>query len=484
VPAAVSQQQTVRRVAGAAGLTYVVGSGVENMDVLVAPTPDSPAAEIRDFYADEALGIVTTAAGAVALVAYGVLALALFRLTAGAGRGARPFAVAGLAGGLAGPVLAAVGLVASATLVGDGGERSDDAVRSLFLTYTDARLVSGLFVVLFLGGFGVAALRSGALPAPLARAACILAVPALLGPLAALTDAEGLRVATVLAFGAQALWIFAASLWLLLAGEGTRADLVRRAAFLVLVVAAGGVGLAMLAAPGATGRFFAWDLAPEPLAAWAGGVYVGSAVVYALALTRPWAEVRALVAGAVVLSVSVFVATLVHLDVFDLDRLQAWAWLVLFAGFALITIGLLAAGGPAHAAESRPLRPWARAALGAVAVGGGALAVALWADPTGLSDASPFALPPLGGRFAGSWIALLSLLAGWAALRDRADEARLPALALMALPAGALVAAARTSGDLDGAGAYVVALVLPAACGLAVLASLRRPAVSPSAGRP
>jgi hypothetical protein len=49
--------------------------------------------------------------------------------------------------------------------------------------------------------------------------------------------------------------------------------LARHAAFLVLVLAAGLVGLALLAAPGATGRFFAWGLAPEGLAAFAGGVY-------------------------------------------------------------------------------------------------------------------------------------------------------------------------------------------------------------------
>jgi hypothetical protein len=430
-------------------------------------------------------------------VAYCVLALALFRLVreADPDRAARPWAVAALAAGLAGPVLAAVGVVASSILVADAGAgRSDHDVRSLFELFVDARLISGVFIATFLAGFGVAALRTRVLPAPLARAACVLAVPALLGPPAALTDSDVLRAAAIVAFGGQSLWIFTTSLWLLLAEGVSRAEFARRAAFLVLVVAAGLVGLAMLAAPGATDRFFAWDLAPEPLAAFAGGVYVGSAAVYAAALVRPWTEVRALVAGAVVLSVSVFVATLVHLDVFDLGRLQAWAWLVLFAGFSLVTIGLLVAGAggpgirPVRPGDA-PLAPWARAVLAAVAAGCGGLALALWIDPVGLSGPSPFTLPPLGGRFAGSWIALLALLAGWAAVRDRAVEARLPALALVALPAGALIAAARTSTDLDAGGTgYAVVLVLLIACGLAVLRSLHRPAgspaVSPSAGRP
>jgi hypothetical protein len=57
---------------------------------------------------------------------------------------------------------------------------------------------------------------------------------------------------------------------------------------------------------------------------------------------------------------------------------------------------------------------------------------------------------------------MLAFLAGWAAIRNRCDEARLPALALVALPAGAVVAAVRTDADphyllalglLTGAGA-------------------------------
>jgi hypothetical protein len=47
------------------------------------------------------------------------------------------------------------------------------------------------------------------------------------------------------------------------------------------------------------------------------------------------------------------------------------------------------------------------------------------------------------------------VLAGWAAWRDRRDEAVLPALALVALPCGALVAAVRV-GSFEVAGAYVV----------------------------
>jgi hypothetical protein len=108
----------------------------------------------------------------------------------------------------------------------------------------------------------------------------------------------------------------------------------------------------------------------------------------------------------------------------------------------------------------------------------GALAIALWIDPTGLSGASPFELPPLGGRFAGSWVALLAVLAWWAALRNRSDEARLSALALVTLPAGALIAALRTLPDLEQAGGYLAAILVLLATGAILLRALK-PQVQP-----
>jgi hypothetical protein len=227
--------------------------------------------------------------------------------------------------------------------------------------------------------------------------------------------------------------------------------------------------------PEATGSFFAWTLAPAPLAAFAGGVYVASAIVYAAGIGASWRAARPLVVAAVVLSVSVLTVTLVHLEIFDLQRLQAWAWLVLFGGFATVT-SVLALRREPDRTPGDPLPPAARAAFATVALGLAAAGVALWADP------AAFGLPPLGGRFAGSWTVMLAVLAAWPAIRNRRDEARLPALALVALPAGALLAAART-----GAGdpAYIGALVLLAAAGLGLRVSPRPERVaSPDAAPP
>jgi hypothetical protein len=393
-----------------------------------------------------------------------------------------------LLGGLAGPVIAATGLTSQAILVANGGVGlSDELTRSLFDFQLIATMVAGPFLGLFLLATGVAALRSRAFPAQLAWLGFVAAVPLAFTPIAAFTGEHALVVGVTVSFGVATLWVFLLSLWLALPGETSPATFLRRAAFLVLVLAAGLVGIALVALPASTATFFAWGLAPAPLAAFAGGVYLGSAAVYAVGLPKGWGEVRGLVLGAVVLSISVLIVTLAHLEVFDFDRLQAWAWLVLFAAFSTIMVAVLAIGSRApelsEPASRKALPGWGRTIFAAIAVVLGACAIALWIAPTGLSDSAPFELSPLGGSFAGSWIALLATLAGWAALRNRRDEARLPALALIALPGGALIAALRTMSDLEpGAvtAAYITALGLLAATGIALLAA-SRPATAPVA---
>jgi hypothetical protein len=413
----------MRRITGAAALAYVVLAAIENMELLGMPGLGASPAAIEAAYADTALGVVTVSAGALALLAYVVFAATL---------GARRVWPA-----VAGAGLALAGVAAAALLVAGG-----DA--SLFDLQLRLRYLAGPLMGLFL---------VGAVDAPFRRIALVVAIPLFLTPLAL----AGPELPAQLAFAAHASWIWLAGLLL------TAATL-RHAAFLMLVLAAGTVGVALLIVPGATGAFFAWGLAPESLAAFAGGVYVASALVYAVALRVPAREAHGLVVAAVVLSVSVLASTLAHLDVFDFGRLQAWAWLALFAAFGIAT-SVLAVRGPWWPAPGPRLPLWTRGLLGALASLLGGVAVALWIDP------AAFSLAPLGGRFAGSWVAMLATLAAYAALTDRRREARLPALALVALPAGALVAAARTGADPG----YLLALALVAVSGAAVLAVSEAP---------
>jgi len=474
----VNGKRPLRRGVGAAGLGYVLGAAIENMAILESPLIGSPVAEIRSAYADQALVVVTSLAGALALLFYVAFAVGVFGLVRGAERRVERWALVALVGGVAGPALAAIGLAATAPLVvGAGQGLSDDTTRSLFEVYLYARFIAGALMASFLLGTGLAAMRARALPAWLARVACAVAIPLALTPLAALTGDHSLQVVAAVAFGLHSLWILCVSLWLTLGPDVPLAVFVRRAAFLMLVLAAGLVGIALLAVPGSSAEFFSWGLEPTPLAAFAGGVYVGSAAVYAAALLAPWRAARGLVIGAVVLSISVFAVTIAHLEVFDFHRLQAWAWVALFAAFALVTSALLVA--TPHEDDQTPgttLQRWSRAALAVIAALLAALAVALWVDPTAAASLSPYALPPLGGRFAASWIAMLAVMAGWAALRNRRDEARLPALCLVALPAGALLAALRTVSALDVSAptlGYLAVLTLLAALGAAIAASTR-----------
>jgi hypothetical protein len=450
------------RITGFAALGYSVAVGMENMDLLEAPRIGASAAEIRAALASSITGLEVVAGG-LALVLFAVFAVGLHRRLPGG------WASAGLVGGLAGAALAAIGVASDALLLARADGLPDDAVRALFEIHPRLQLVAGPAVGLFLLGAGVAGLRTGALPGPLARPARVLSAALLPAPLALLA-ADGIAPTVVTAgFGLFSLWVVLTGLWLVLA-DARGAVLVQRALFLVLALAAGLVGLALLAFPGSTATFFSWGLAPPPLAALAGGAYLGSAIVYAAALLRPHADVSGLVAGAALLSASVLVVTVLHLGQFDFGRLQTWAWLVLFAVFTVLTTGL-AVIGPRPPLGNDALSTWPRILLAGVTGVLALVAVALWAAPDAVSALSPFRLPPLGGRFVGCWSALLAVLAGGAAWRGTVAAARWPALALVALPGCALLAALRTAGQLrpDAAGGYVAGLALLAVVGLAVL---------------
>jgi hypothetical protein len=240
-------------------------------------------------------------------------------------------------------------------------------------------------------------------------------------------------------------------------------------AFLVVAAAAGIAGAVMLAIPGDTDDYFAWALAPAPLAALVGGLYVGSAVVFGLAALTRWPEGRGLAAGVLALTLPTLAATLAHRDVFDFARPLAVIWLVLFTASPLIHAWILVAlrdeGGPAGPLLPGPLR----AGLAVLAAAYLAGAIAFLADPRGVP--APFDTPPMGGRFLGAWALFMAVMAAWPALRGR-REARVPLLALAAVPAGGLVAALRGAADMDpgsARAAWIAALAVLLALGLAAL---------------
>jgi hypothetical protein len=232
-----------------------------------------------------------------------------------------------------------------------------------------------------------------------------------------------------------------------------------RAGFGAVVVAAGISGAALLFFPDSTGSFFSWGLGPPPLAALVGGLYLASSVVFAVAMRLDWSGFRSLLAAALGLTAPTLVATLIHLDVFDFGRWQAWAWMALFVAAPPFWGGLLWAG-PGSAPPGRRRYGLGRGLLAVVLL---VWATVMWAAPGAASELLPYELAGLGGRFVGAWLVFLGVMAAWSAFRP---DQLLPLLALAVYPAGALVAGVRTFADLTpgpGRIAYLVALAAVAA---------------------
>ena len=176
------------------------------------------------------------------------------------------------------------------------------------------------------------------------------------------------------------------------------------------------------------------------------------------------------------LSVSVFIVTMAHTDQFDFSRLQAVMWVVLFATFSLVTAGLYVF----DRGEQGRAGPAARVGAGPCSAPSRSRALrSRWrcgSIPRASPVPAPFEVPPLGGGFAGSWVALLAVVCAVPALSNRADEARLGGLPADRMPAGALIAGLRTIDQLQPAGAggaYLAVLALLVILGVAALRGIR-----------
>jgi hypothetical protein len=239
-------------------------------------------------------------------------------------------------------------------------------------------------------------------------------------------------------------------------------------AFLGIVVAAAGIsGVVLLLFPGSTGRYFSWALGPPGAAAMVGGFYVASAVAFGWALTLPLAQVRPLLVGVLGLAVPTLILTIVHDEVFDFDRWQAVAWLLLFVAAPVSATALLRTGPPASRSGQR-LRPWVRAVLAGLAALLATLAALVWIAGTReeLLRWSPVALVRLSGTYLGAWCSFLAALCAVAALQGRWDAARVPLATLALAAAGAAVGLLRTAGDIRHAPA-----ALAVVAGLAALST-------------
>ena len=219
--------------------------------------------------------------------------------------------------------------------------------------------------------------------------------------------------------------------------------------FSIVVVAAGASGIALLAAPGSTHRYFSWTLRPPSAAALIGGFYLASAVIFAWSLTLPRRQARALLVGVLGLAVPTLVLTLVHDEVFDFGRWQALLWVGLFVTAPVSASALLfvlrTADRPGPAVPA-----WCRATLAVLGVALVAVGILIWADTTReeMVRVSPVDLVRLTGTYLGAWCSFLAALCLHAAVTGRWDEARVAIVTLGTAATGAAIAFLRSIGDI------------------------------------
>ena len=92
-------------------------------------------------------------------------------------------------------------------------------------------------------------------------------------------------------------------------------------------------GILLFIGAAETDRFFSWTIEPPLTAAFLGAAYWAAFLLLGWAARQQeWAMARTAVPPVFVIAVLLLVATLVHLDRFDLDSVFGWFWLIVYAG--------------------------------------------------------------------------------------------------------------------------------------------------------
>ncbi|MDQ3930481.1 MAG: hypothetical protein M3328_15225 [Chloroflexota bacterium] len=164
-----------------------------------------------------------------------------------------------------------------------------------------------------------------------------------------------------------------------------------------------------------TDRFFAWTIEVPLTAAFLGAAYWGSLPLVLISSRQHlWAQARVAVPSVLVFTALTLVATLIHIDLFHLDSVFGWVWLVVYVivppAMVLFLVNQLrvAGGDPPRRA---PLPAWMRLTLGTQAAIMLALGMALFVAPLTTAKLWPWALTPLTGRAVGAWLVGIGIAA-------------------------------------------------------------------------
>ena len=172
-----------------------------------------------------------------------------------------------------------------------------------------------------------------------------------------------------------------------------------------------------------TDRFFSWTIQPPLTAAFMGAAYWAAFVLIGWAARAgTWELARPALVPVTTIAVLLLVATLVHLDKFDMDSIFGWFWLVVYCSVPPVLAVLVWAqarrpAGPA--APGRPIPAPLRATLLLQAVVMGGLGMVMYVEPSTAGDLWPWALTPLTARAVSAFLIGFAAAAAYAAWDNR-----------------------------------------------------------------
>jgi hypothetical protein len=238
-----------------------------------------------------------------------------------------------------------------------------------------------------------------------------------------------------------------------------------RAMFVVSCVTVSVAGCQLFVLTEYTDRFFAWTIDVPLMAAILGASYWGSfALVLVASRQQAWARARVAVLGVWLFTVLTLLATLIHIDLFRMDNVFGWAWLVVYLvvplGYGVFAVRQLrsAGGDPPRQA---PLPTWLRFVLGVQAAIMLIWGTALFLAPQTMAALWPWALTPLTGQAIGAWLIGVGVTAAhmcWENDFGRVYAGMAGYAALGALQLLALARYGAATVDWSGAGGWIYLL--------------------------
>jgi hypothetical protein len=238
-----------------------------------------------------------------------------------------------------------------------------------------------------------------------------------------------------------------------------------RAMFIVSCVTVSVAGFQLFVLSEYTDRFFAWTIDVPLTAAFLGASYWGSfALVLVASRQQAWARARVAVPGVWLFTVLTLLATLIHIDLFRMDSIFGWAWLVVYVvvpvGYGVFWVRQLRiAGGDLPRQATLPT--WLRLVLGVQAAIMLIWGTALFLVPQTMAALWPWALTPLTGQAVGAWLIGIGVTAAQMGWENDFGRAYAGMAGLAVLGALQLIALARYGGgtvDWSGAGGWIYLL--------------------------